>query len=86
MGETSYVEQHRFGRVGRIPTPYEGLGDINSYLILPPPGGDGPVLVDTGVHGDRSWAGGRGAPSRGSRRPRCHRGGGRSRYSSVRRA
>lgn len=58
MGEPSYVEQHRFGRVGRIPTPtpFAGLGDINSYLILPRPGGAGPVLVDTGVHGDRAWA------------------------------
>jgi glyoxylase-like metal-dependent hydrolase (beta-lactamase superfamily II) len=51
-----YAEEHRFGPVCRIPTPtpYPGLGDINSYLILPGRG-SGPVLIDTGVRSDLAW-------------------------------
>jgi hypothetical protein len=34
-----HAEQHRFGRVARIPTPTPlGVGDGNSYLVFPPRG------------------------------------------------
>ncbi len=54
-----YTDEHLFGRVGRIPTPtpYPGLGDINSYVILPSADGFGPVLIDTGVRSDEAWDG-----------------------------
>jgi glyoxylase-like metal-dependent hydrolase (beta-lactamase superfamily II) len=46
-----FAARHRFGRVARIPTPTPlGVGDINSYLLLPPDGTAGRVtLIDTGV-------------------------------------
>ncbi len=45
-----YVADHRFGRVGRIPTPTPfSVGDINSYLLLPSEPGRGVTLIDTGV-------------------------------------
>lgn len=45
-----YVEKHRFGRVGRIPTPTGiPVGDINSYLVLPQEGSDSLTLIDTGL-------------------------------------
>jgi hypothetical protein len=32
----SYVERHRFGRVGRIPSPTPfPVGDINPYRVFP---------------------------------------------------
>ncbi|RIL06585.1 MAG: hypothetical protein DCC71_06290 [Proteobacteria bacterium] len=57
MPPRSYAERHRFGRVARIPTPTPlGVGDINSYLILPPRDGEGGVtLVDTGVKTPESF-------------------------------
>ncbi len=46
----SFEERHRFGRVARIPTPTPfPVGDINSYLVLPPAGSDELTLIDTGV-------------------------------------
>jgi glyoxylase-like metal-dependent hydrolase (beta-lactamase superfamily II) len=55
--EPTYVQRHGFGRVGRIPTPTPfPVGDINSYAILPPPGSDELVLVDTGVKSKTAWA------------------------------
>ena len=51
-----YVERHRFGRVGRIPTPTPfPVGDINSYLLLPAPGEERLTLIDTGVKSDASF-------------------------------
>jgi glyoxylase-like metal-dependent hydrolase (beta-lactamase superfamily II) len=52
-----YEDEHGFGRVCRIPTPtpYPGLGDINSYLVLPWADGFGPVLIDTGVRSPEAW-------------------------------
>ncbi|OUS09696.1 hypothetical protein A9Q90_02895 [Gammaproteobacteria bacterium 54_18_T64] len=57
---SSAVEQSigvkRFGRIVRIPTPTPfGVGDINSYVILPEPGSDELVLIDTGVGTDEAW-------------------------------
>jgi len=50
------AEQHRFGRVGRIPTPTPfPVGDINSYLVLPEPGSDELTLIDTGVKSPESF-------------------------------
>lgn len=53
MSPRSYAERHRFGRVARIPTPTPaqfGVGDINSYLLMPPQGvAAGVTLIDTGV-------------------------------------
>jgi glyoxylase-like metal-dependent hydrolase (beta-lactamase superfamily II) len=41
------------GRLARVPTPTGfPVGDINSYLILPRPGSEALVLVDTGVRSD----------------------------------
>jgi glyoxylase-like metal-dependent hydrolase (beta-lactamase superfamily II) len=55
--EPTYVQRHGFGRVGRIPTPTPfAVGDINTYAILPPPGSDQLVLVDTGVKSATAWA------------------------------
>jgi glyoxylase-like metal-dependent hydrolase (beta-lactamase superfamily II) len=49
-GAASYVDRHRFGRVGRIPSPTGfPVGDINSYLLLPPAGSRDLTLVDTGI-------------------------------------
>ncbi len=44
-------ERNRFGRVGRVPTPtpFVGLGDINTYQLLPASGNDTLTLIDTGV-------------------------------------
>ena len=52
-----FAARNRFGRVARIATPTPlGVGDINSYLILPPDGADGRVtLVDTGVKTPESF-------------------------------
>lgn len=45
-----FVERHRFGRVGRIPTPTPfPVGDVHCYLILPPAGSGSLTLIDTGV-------------------------------------
>jgi glyoxylase-like metal-dependent hydrolase (beta-lactamase superfamily II) len=57
MPPRSYAERHRFGRVARIPTPTPlGVGDVDSYLILPPRDGEGGVtLVDTGVKTPESF-------------------------------
>lgn len=50
------AERHRFGRVGRIPTPTPfPVGDINAYLVFPPAGGQGLTLVDTGVHSPEAF-------------------------------
>ena len=55
-GAASYVDRHRFGRVGRIPTPTPfPVGDINSYLSLPS-GDPGELpLIDTGVKSKASF-------------------------------
>ena len=47
----------RYGRVLRIPTPTGlGVGDINTYAILPRDGEPGgPILVDTGVCTKPAW-------------------------------
>ncbi|MDJ0866674.1 MAG: MBL fold metallo-hydrolase [Myxococcota bacterium] len=51
-----FAARHRFGRVGRIPTPTPfPVGDINSYLIFPPAGGDGLTLIDTGVRSPEAF-------------------------------
>jgi glyoxylase-like metal-dependent hydrolase (beta-lactamase superfamily II) len=43
-------ERHRFGRIGRIPTPTPfAVGDINCYVLFPPAGSDSLTLIDTGV-------------------------------------
>lgn len=43
-------------RIARLPTPTGiAVGDINSYVILPEPGSDELVLIDTGVRGDQAW-------------------------------
>ena len=55
--ERSYVDEHGFGRVARVPTPTGyAVGDINTYLVLPEPGDDTLVLIDTGVGDDRAWS------------------------------
>jgi len=44
-------------RFVRLPTPTGiAVGDINSYVILPEPGSDELVLIDTGVRGNQAWA------------------------------
>jgi glyoxylase-like metal-dependent hydrolase (beta-lactamase superfamily II) len=49
-GSIGYAEQHRFGRVMRIPTPTPfPVGDINSYLIENPGRPGELTLIDTGV-------------------------------------
>lgn len=49
-GAATYTDRHRFGRVGRIPTPTPfPVGDINSYLVLPAEGSRELTLIDTGV-------------------------------------
>ncbi|MFQ5699279.1 MAG: MBL fold metallo-hydrolase [Myxococcota bacterium] len=51
------TRRHGFGRVARIPTPTGfSVGDINSYLVLPPPGSDALVLIDTGVRSEEAWS------------------------------
>jgi glyoxylase-like metal-dependent hydrolase (beta-lactamase superfamily II) len=46
----------RYGRIVRIPSPTGfSVGDINSYAILPPPGSDQLVLIDTGVGREEAW-------------------------------
>lgn len=66
MGSVSYSavvsapqsnpERNRFGRVGRVPTPtpFVGLGDINTYQLLPGAGSDSLTLIDTGVKSPES--------------------------------
>ena len=51
-----HPERNRFGRVGRVPTPtpFAGLGDINTYQLLPGSEGDGLTLIDTGVKSPES--------------------------------
>lgn len=45
------------GRVARIPTPTGfPVGDIHTYVLLPEPGADDLVLVDTGVRSDAAQA------------------------------
>ena len=52
----SFVERHRFGRVGRIPSPTPfPVGDINSYLVFPPAGSESLTLIDTGVRSPESF-------------------------------
>lgn len=52
-----FVARHRFGRVGRIPTPTPfPVGDVNAYLVFPPEGGDELTLIDTGVRTEESFA------------------------------
>ncbi len=54
MGERLGVRQ--FGRVGRIPTATGfGVGDINSYVILPQKGSTELVLIDTGIGSEDAW-------------------------------
>jgi glyoxylase-like metal-dependent hydrolase (beta-lactamase superfamily II) len=51
-----YVERHRFGRIGRIPTPTPfPVGDINSYLVVPSAGSESLTLLDTGVKSPESF-------------------------------
>ncbi|MBQ0720440.1 MAG: MBL fold metallo-hydrolase [Gammaproteobacteria bacterium] len=46
----------RFERILRIPSPTSfDVGDINSYVILPEPGSDQLVLIDTGVGTEAAW-------------------------------
>lgn len=46
----------QYGRILRIPSPTGfSVGDINSYAILPPPGSDQLVLIDTGVGSQTAW-------------------------------
>jgi glyoxylase-like metal-dependent hydrolase (beta-lactamase superfamily II) len=46
----------QYGRVVRIPSPTGfSVGDINSYVILPPEGSDQLVLIDTGVGSQTAW-------------------------------
>ena len=54
MREQPGIKQ--FGRIARLPTPtgYD-FGDINSYTILPEPGSDQLVLIDTGVGREVCW-------------------------------
>ena len=52
----TFVEENRFGRVGRIPLPIPfAIPWINVYLLLPPSGSDDLVLIDAGVRTDESW-------------------------------
>jgi glyoxylase-like metal-dependent hydrolase (beta-lactamase superfamily II) len=54
--DPTYIERHRFGPVGRIPTPTPfAVGDINSYVLLPPADSDELVLIDTGVRTEDAW-------------------------------
>ncbi|MGK2913066.1 MAG: MBL fold metallo-hydrolase [Porticoccaceae bacterium] len=54
MAERLGVKQ--FGRVGRIPTATGfGVGDINSYVILPEKGSSELVLIDTGIGSEDAW-------------------------------
>jgi len=53
---TESVGVKRFERILRIPTPTPfGVGDINSYVILPESGSDQLVLIDTGVGTQEAW-------------------------------
>jgi glyoxylase-like metal-dependent hydrolase (beta-lactamase superfamily II) len=54
MREQPGIKQ--FGRIVRLPTPtgYD-FGDINSYAILPEPGSNQLVLIDTGVGREVCW-------------------------------
>ncbi len=46
----------QYGRVVRIPSPTGfSVGDINSYVILPPEGSEQLVLIDTGVGSQTAW-------------------------------
>lgn len=54
MSEPLPVRQ--YDRILRIPSPTGfSVGDINSYVILPPPGSDQLVLIDTGVGREDAW-------------------------------
>lgn len=46
-----FEARHLFGRVARVPTPTPlGVGDVNSYMPLPPEGSPGrDTLIDSGV-------------------------------------
>jgi glyoxylase-like metal-dependent hydrolase (beta-lactamase superfamily II) len=51
-----FAQRNRFGRVGRIPTPTPlPVGDVNAYLLFPPPGAEGLTLIDTGVKTPESF-------------------------------
>lgn len=56
VGAIDKIGVKRFGRILRIPTatPF-GVGDINSYVILPKTGCDQLVLIDTGVGTEAAW-------------------------------
>ncbi len=54
MGERLGVKN--YGRIARIPTATGfGVGDINSYVILPEKGDDNLVLIDTGIGSEDAW-------------------------------
>src|SRR5262245_43911376 len=56
MSSGSFAARNRFGRVARIPTPTPlGVGDINSYLLLPADGERPLTLIDTGVKTPESF-------------------------------
>ncbi|GMU46028.1 MAG: MBL fold metallo-hydrolase [Porticoccaceae bacterium] len=53
---TGELGVQQYGRIVRIPSPTGfSVGDINSYVILPPPGSDQLVLIDTGVGRQNAW-------------------------------
>ncbi|MBK9427144.1 MAG: MBL fold metallo-hydrolase [Gammaproteobacteria bacterium] len=53
---TGELDVRQYGRVVRIPSPTGfSVGDINSYVILPPKGSDQLVLIDTGVGSQTAW-------------------------------
>ena len=58
MTGSAAIGVKRFERILRIPTatPF-GVGDINSYVILPEAGSDQLVLIDTGVGTEDAWQG-----------------------------
>jgi glyoxylase-like metal-dependent hydrolase (beta-lactamase superfamily II) len=50
------LDVRQYGRILRIPSPTGfSVGDINSYVILPPTGSDQLVLIDTGVGREDAW-------------------------------
>ena len=57
IGVKRFTKAESSTRIARIPTPtgYPGLGDINSYLILPEEGSDELILIDTGICSDAAW-------------------------------
>lgn len=57
IGVKRFSKAESSARIARIPTPtgYAGLGDINSYLILPTDDCDELILIDTGISSDTAW-------------------------------